>query len=96
MNNKHWTLAEDKVLMSYIKESPNNIKKACETASDILGRSVSGCMARWYNNVSKNPQHPCCFIVVSNKHVARNRTRSTGQKLQAPNLFQRVLKLLGL
>ena len=47
-----WTEHEEEVLLSNVKQSPENLKEAFRKTGDEIGRSPNACATRWYSKVS--------------------------------------------
>lgn len=67
---KKWTKEEDLVILSNVKENPENLLKAFAIAAKKLNRSENSIRLRWYKYLrdSYNP----VFMVYSNKKAIIN------------------------
>lgn len=57
---------EDKIIINFVSENPNNISEALIKASNKLNRSLSSITSRWYN-LRKNYNTNILFCVYSIK-----------------------------
>lgn len=73
-NNKKWSNDEEEVVISCVKESPENLKEAFTKASTMINRTPSAITTRWYDTISNNAdKHSTCFMCISKRKYARNR-----------------------
>lgn len=97
MNNKYqrWTREEELVILSYVKQYPNNLKYAFEKAALSLNRTTRGVHSRYYEKLKNNNT---CFVTVSSKYKAVNTKNGKKEKQNKTNtnIFKKILKLLGL
>lgn len=67
---KRWTKEEELVILSNVKENPENLLKAFAIAAKKLNRSEASIRMRWYNHL-KDSYSPV-FMVYSNKKAIIN------------------------
>lgn len=67
---KRWTKEEELVILSNVKENPENLLKAFAIAAKKLNRSEASIRLRWYNHL-KDSYSPV-FMVYSNKKAIIN------------------------
>lgn len=67
---KRWTKEEELVILSNVKENPENLLKAFAIAAKKLNRSEASIRLRWYNRL-KDSYSPV-FMVYSNKKAIIN------------------------
>lgn len=95
---RKWTNEEEQVLISQVRQSPNNLAKAFRATSEIIERSTHCVEQHWY---TKTRHSEAIFMTVS-----ANNTISTNQKnvLYSTNdnthevvsIWRRLLRFLGL
>lgn len=93
---KRWTDEEEQVLISQVRQSPNNLSKAFKETGELLERSEHSVRLHWYKNTRHNN---IVFMTVGPKTRNVN-TKNTikydnTEKVEAP-IWRRILKLLGL
>ena len=89
-----WTQQEEEALLKNVEKHVFNLNKAFSQTSKEIQRTPTACAARWYTKLSKDPNNPL-FITVSEKHKIVNRKNGKGESC-SKNIFQRILRLLGL
>ena len=67
---KRWTKEEELVILSNVKENPENLLKAFAITAKELNRSEASIRLRWYKHL-KNSYSPV-FMVYSNKKAIIN------------------------
>lgn len=95
---RRWTNEEEQVLISQVKQSPNNLARAFRATSEIVGRSFKCVEVHWY---TKTRHSGTIFMTIgsntrniNSKNVRENTTDNT-ESVQLP-IWRRILKLLGL
>lgn len=73
--HKKWTENEDKVILRFVKESPENLSEAFKKASENLdNRTPASCSYRWYSHISRDANKAStCFVTLSKTKYGRNR-----------------------
>lgn len=95
--NKKWTNEEDDVLIRYVRNHPQNLKKCFMMVSEHLTdagtpRTPSAVAAHWYTAASKKPD-ALCFFTASEQHVSRNRKNGEGVESTA-NIWRRLVRAI--
>lgn len=95
---KRWTNDEEQVLISQVRQHPNNLVRTFKETSELLERSEHSVRLHWYNNTRHNN---IVFMTVGPKTKNIN-TKNTihgkydnTERVQLP-IWRRILKLLGL
>ena len=70
-----YTEAADALILQKIRETPNNIKYACDMAARQLGRNGDAISARYYGYLRKNPENKTYVLSSPEGHV--NNTKNT-------------------
>jgi nickel-dependent lactate racemase len=68
-NKPNYTQKEIEIIVSCIKESPTNLQKGFQKASNIVGRPANSISALYYNRLKKNKS---LFNIVSDKTYKSN------------------------
>lgn len=66
---RKWTNEEEQVLISQVRQSPNNLARAFRVTSEVLGRSLRSVTLHWYN---KTRHSEAIFMTVGSKTVNMN------------------------
>lgn len=100
-----WTDDEEKVIISKIKENPNNLSQAFKEASIELDRSIATIRQHWYIGTPKRPalksRCGCCFMTYGGKSLNINRknvsinTSNNTITLSIDKLYKIIELLLG-
>lgn len=85
---KRWTKEEDLVILSNVKENPENLLKAFAITAKKLNRSEVSIRMRWYKHLKDS--HSSIFMVYSNKKAIIN---GKNLKRKAPCSFFNKIKL---
>ena len=95
---RRWTNDEEQVIISKVRQYPNNLTKAFREASVELERSERAICQHWYNVIRNNE---IVFMTIGSKTKNIN-TKNTIQggydnteKVKV-SIWRRILKLLGL
>lgn len=90
MSKHRWTAEEDSVLVSQVKQHPNNLQDAFKAVGAKLGLPKSSCQARWYY-ISKKKGVQAAFLTMTEKKAFRNRkvvlTPNVGKHQVRRNVF---------
>ena len=95
---RRWTNKEEQVLISQVRQSPNNLARAFRATSEIIERNPHCVEQHWY---LKTRHSGTIFMTIgsntknSNSKVVRENTTDNTKSVQLP-VWRRILKLLGL
>ena len=95
---KRWTNDEEQVIISKVRQYPNNLKRAFKEASEVLDRTEHAVALHWYN---KTRMSEAVFITAGSKTANVNsKNVFTGsydntQRVKV-SIWRKILRLLGL
>lgn len=95
---RRWTNEEEQVLISQVRQSPNNLARAFRATSQIIERDWRNIGQHWY---TKTRHSGTIFMTIgsntknSNSKVVRENTTDNTKSTQLP-VWRKILKLLGL
>lgn len=93
MSRRKWTTEEEQVLISQVRNYPNNLSRAFRATGEEIGKSENAVRVQWYNHTRHSET---IFMTVGAKNMNINsKNSSTAQPVQLP-IWRRILKLLGL
>lgn len=98
-NNRRWTKAEDKKIITAVKRSPENLHKAFLAVSKRTDRTPGACSTRWYNYVSKlysEDVNDACFAIYSKNKYAINRknVRESTPVNQRTSMWKKIMDFI--
>lgn len=93
---KRWTEMEEKILISHIKENPDNLKLAFIEASNELNRSIPSVIQKWYcgKNSLKNRCGKVFMTCSSRKASINSKVCTNTNNLSFSCRLRKVLKIL--
>lgn len=90
--NRRWTRAEEEILLSHVKQNPQNLHNCFIAVGRTTGRSAKAVASHWYTRTSKDPDN-LCFFTASSRHVSKNRKNGEGV-VSTNSIWQRFLRVL--
>ena len=92
-----WTEHEEEVLLSNVKQYPENLKEAFRITGEAIGRSIDACAQRWYSKVSYDTSTKgiAFAIFARNKYNVnrKNPSKRVGLRTQH-TLWSNIIKYL--
>lgn len=95
---RRWTNEEEQVLISQVRQSPNNLARAFRATSEIIGRNSHCVEQRWYSKVRHS--EPIFMTIGPKTNNVNTKNTIQGQYNNTErvglSIWRRILKLLGL
>lgn len=93
---RKWTDEEEQVLISQVRNNPNNLSRAFRATSDVIDRSSHSIEQHWY---TKTRHLEPVFMTVGSKTMnvnSKNTVKYNNTERVKLPIWRRILRLLGL
>lgn len=91
---KRYTEDEDKLILSYLEDNPDNLKKAFAELAQQLGRTPTGIATHWYSTLSRG-KHVVFMTIAKKKYSSNRKTGKMQKKTILPSLWKKILTFFG-
>lgn len=90
---KRWTKSEERVVLSQVRRSPQNLKNAFERAARLLDRTPHAVEMHWYK-VLKFQENSVAFALISSSAAVKNSKKGGSvTRIKKRSLWTRIKEL---
>lgn len=87
-----YTPEEDALILQRIRETPNNIKYACDIAARELGRDGDAVNARYYGHLRKVPANNVHTLSSTEGHIVNIKNTPRPKDADTSSTFEHILE----